>query len=146
MKNYTLLLLVVVSSIQCNLRTSTGISDQSVTVRGTVLNSRTLQPVNGVIVGWKVHTFPDSILFKNGVVVPESLGIGYNVKAIADTLASGGFVFQAFLMPMPPYPYEDMFAFKAGYLLWRFDSTRDNPVSISPLTDSLTIQLNPYLR
>jgi hypothetical protein len=110
-------------------------------VRGVVIDSQSSQPIDSVIVGWKVHNYPDSILFANGEIEKDSIIFNYTVHAIERTDSTGSFIFQIFLAPTPPYPYEDMFACKKGYNVWRFNSNKDKVISINEFTDSLIIRL-----
>jgi hypothetical protein len=118
------------------------IIDQTSIVRGVVLDSQSSQPIDSVMVGWKMHNYPDSILFVNGEIVKDSVIINYTVHEIQNTAFNGSFIFQIFLAPTPPYPYEDMFACKKGYNVWRFDSSQDKVVSVGQFIDTLIIRLN----
>jgi hypothetical protein len=115
--------------------------DQTTFIRGLVVDSVSALPIESVIVGWKMSSYPDSLLFPGDTLHLDSVVINMNVRDIHATDDSGRFSVAAFLAPMPPYPYEDMFAYKHGYLLWRFDSQRDHIIHLNEWTDSITIRL-----
>ena len=124
----------------CN--STTEIIDQSGAVKGVVVDSRSGQVMDSVTVAWKVHSYPDSLLFQAGIPKLDSIAIGYNIRALTMTDSNGRFYVQASLSPTPPFPYEDMFAYKHGYQLWRFDSTRDRTYRVRTYEDSIAIVLN----
>jgi hypothetical protein len=132
-----ILTLILISGCQ----STNQIVDQTSTVRGVVIDSQSSQPVDSVMVGWKVHNYPDSILFANREIEEDSIIINYSVHEITRTDSTGSFIFQIFLAPTPPYPYEDMFACKKGYNVWRFNTNKDEVISVNEFTDSLIIRL-----
>lgn len=124
----------------CKEPTYTQIVDQTSTVLGIVIDSQS-QPIDSVLVGWKVHNYPDSILFIDGEIIRDSIKYNYNVEYIQRTDSSGNFDFNVFLAPMPPAPYEDMFACKKGYKVWRFDSDKDQVEIINQFKHKITITM-----
>jgi len=119
-------------------------TDQTTIVKGIVLDQQTLTPLDSVIIGWKQPGFPDSLLFPNGQFHPDSIVVGLNLADAVMTNQKGEFALEAFLSPMPPHPYGDMFAFKKTYTLWRF-SASETVLSINSFTDSIAIKLSKAL-
>jgi hypothetical protein len=132
---------------------STNPSDPSFVSYGIVVDTISVLPIDSVVIGFKNPIVADSIVFIGDSVVqvgPNSekyVGLFIGKKGDAYfgqpivTAKNGLFSFGGAFIDGPPL-YQNMFAYRKGYHLWRFASTKDAVIRIQTETDSLMIKLN----
>lgn len=111
-------------------------SDPESTVEGLIIDAHTLSRLDGVFVGYKNPSLPDSVIFSQDPL-PVSLAVGFLAIQIS---RNGSFQFDFAFSPTS-LPLELMFVFKKGYHLRRFDQIRDTVHGLAGNTDFFCISL-----
>lgn len=122
------------------VESETTVDDQSFFIEGTVLDVSTSSPLGGVIVGFRNPSVPDTVVFRGDSV---SLSNPYGIVDYKATDNTGAFRFELFLATRDTLRYRYMFAYKADYVLWRYDRTPVPVTQVNATTDRLEIRLQP---
>lgn len=120
------------------VESETTVDDQSFVIEGTVIDVSTSAFLGGVIVGFRHPSVPDTTVFRGDSV---SLANPYGIVEYQATGANGTFRFDLFLATRDTSRYRYMFAYKEGYVLWRYDRTPVTITQVDANTDRLDIRL-----
>lgn len=138
MKTIILLVLILTAMFLDSCKEE-GISDQIYTFKGNVVDSATGIPIEGVLVAFKNPSLADSLIFKSDSINYHYPNI-YYMESKTDS--NGNYDYDAFLGHRQPEFYVDIFAFKSGYKIWRYQEGRDNVQQIGQYVDVLNIKLS----
>lgn len=117
---------------------SVEISDQSYFLRGVVRDSTSSTPINGVTVGYRNPSVPDTVLFRGDSL---NLAVPNAVLGIAISQGAGVFEYAWFLGNRDTTLYKFLFAYKRGYKFWRYDKHPVTVISLNSYTDQVELKL-----
>lgn len=115
------------------------INDPTSQIKGIVIADENGENLDSVLVGFKAANIPDSLVFYQDSVAISALHnsfvtpFRYSIKGEFEF----GFAFAA----KPPVNYNQMFAFKRGRILWRFNPSHDTIYHLAGNVDSIKIRL-----
>jgi hypothetical protein len=137
MKSVIFCLLVLLSIIIISCKEKV-IIDQIYTLKGKVIDNSSGLPIEGVLVGIKNPSAPDSMIFLN-----DSINRKYpnGFVMVEKTDSNGKYNYGAFLGHRSTALYKEIFAFKLGYKLWRFQENIDQVEQVGELNDVLNIRI-----
>jgi hypothetical protein len=112
-------------------------NDPTATIIGSVISKENNEQLDSVLVGFKNPSIPDSLVF-----VGDSVLTGLSDSAVTYVYTLNGyFSFGWAFVPEPPVKYVDMFAYKPGKKLWRFNPASDTIYQLISNIDSLKIRM-----
>lgn len=132
-------ILIGVVIICSGCKDSSGIFDQTYTLRGTILDSSTLNSLSDVIVGIKNPFVEDSLVFKGDSLLQETPD-AFLISSRSN--ARGRFEATWFLGVRDTSLYKCIFAYKPGYKVWQYKNEDAKIRRVNDYTDELEIKLN----
>lgn len=138
MRHYFILMAAGLVILWGCVESETTVDDQSFVIEGTVVDVSTSALLTGVIVGFRHPSVPDTAVFRGDSV---SLANPYGIVEYRATGTNGTFRFDLFLATRDTSRYRYMFAYKAGYVLWRYDRAPVTVTQVNTNTDRLDIRL-----
>jgi len=111
--------------------------DPTATIIGSVVSFENNETLDSVLIGFKNPSIPDSLIFVGDsvmTILPDS------VATYVYTL-NGYFSLGWAFVPEPPVKYVDMFAYKPGKKLWRFNPAVDTVHQLISNIDSIKIRM-----
>ena len=126
LKLFLLTVCIVILSCKDDIIT---VADPAYKISGIVSDARSGTFLDSVLVGFA----QDTSLFKFDNYFSE--------RCPQCTYSDEGNFHFFWLGTSPPLPYENMFAFKPGYILWRYDEKRDEIKRYGTYRDSIYIEL-----
>jgi len=118
-------------------KTTEPTSDPTATIKGSVVSLENNEPLDSVLIGFINPGAPDSLIFVGDSVITSDP----NLIAPATNTLNGIFYFSFAFVYEPPVDYEQMFAYKPGKKLWRFNSSLDTIYQLISNTDSIKIRM-----
>ena len=112
-------------------------SDPTAVILGDVVSKENSEQLDSVLVGFKNASIPDSLVFAGDSLLTN---LTDSIATYVYTL-NGYFSFGWAYYSKPPVKYEDMFAYKPGKKLWRFNPNLDTVYQLISNTDSLKIRM-----
>jgi hypothetical protein len=113
------------------------ISDPFSSIKGLIVDGGNETPLDSVLVGFKSPDLPDSVLFMGDSILINSSSFTNPVLYTSNGYFEFGFAFAS----KPPVDYTQMFAYKPGKKLWRFNPNSDTVYHLISNIDSLKIKL-----
>ena len=113
-------------------------NDPTALIIGSVVSKENNEKLDSVLVGFKNPSIPDSLIFFEDSIVTN---LTDSIAAPYVYTLSGYFSFGWSFFSEPPVKYADMFAFKPGKKLWRFNPSTDTVYQLISNTDSLKIRM-----
>lgn len=114
--------------------------DPTSQITGKIVTEENGKLLDSVLVGFKDKNIPDSLVF-----FQDSVSLGMLPKTfVAPFMFSnnkGQFEFGFAFAAKPPVEYNQMFAFKKGRVLWKFNPSHDTIYHLPGNIDSITIKL-----
>jgi len=138
-----LFMIVLLSFVGCN-KSVEPIREYYSEIKGVVVVGNNKELLDSVLVGFKNLSIPDSLIFIGDSISIDVLNDSKNLSPFMAPFVfsvKGQFQFGFAFAAKPPVHYEQMFAYKAGKKLWRFDSTKDTVFHLNANIDSIMIRM-----
>ena len=113
-------------------------------IKGTVVKDNNKEYLDSVFVFFKNPNIPDSLVFIGDSVIKKSI---YDPDKItlfpsAYTYSNQGiFQFDLVYKTISPKYYRQMFAYKRGLKLWKYDLTKDTVYHLNQSIDSIIVRM-----
>jgi hypothetical protein len=118
------------------------INDPTSQIIGTIVSSNNQGYLDSVLVGFADSYFIDSlILFSDSLSYDELIGKYSRFTTPITYTINGRFQFGFAFAAKPPVNYEQMFTYKQGLKLWKFNSVSDTVYHLISNTDSIKIKM-----
>jgi hypothetical protein len=123
-------------------KSSEPISDPTSQIKGIIVSSSNREYLDSVLVGFVDSSFIDSlILFADSHSFDELIGKYSQFAAPITYTIKGRFHFDFAYASKPPVNYEQMFAYKKGRKLWKYNSESNTVYHLISNTDSIKIEM-----
>jgi hypothetical protein len=132
--SFYLFVLLTIIIISCKEKI---IEEKLYILEGTVINKSTGLPIEGVMIAIKNHSLPDSAIFLNDSII---LGYPHGYSGRSLTKDNGSYYLD-WEGSRQEWILKDLFAFKTGYKIWRFQENKDTLKRINEGKDVLNIKL-----
>lgn len=113
-------------------------------IKGIVVVGNNTELLDSVLVGYKNLSIPDSLIFIGDSISINILNDPKNLSPFTAPFmfsVNGQFQFGFAFAAKPPIHYDQMFAYKPGKKLWRFDSNKDTVFHLNANLDSIMIRM-----
>jgi len=120
----------------CNQSNCLDCEQKETTISGTVLDSITMLPIEGALIGFRRDLDDSVCFFEDSVVISSSC-----MTPIAYTQNEGVFEFNFWGSEGPLTFFDYLFVYKKGYKIWEFDKTRDTLINIDNSHEEILIRM-----